>query len=691
MQVSAEATSPAHPKKKLDPSLADMVKAQCESSGLTPAHAKALGMRGLSPEETKALGQNFHECRSLYLPYFDLDGKKTKFFRVRYLGKLPGWAGVVEKPQRYAQPKGTLNEVYFPPILPMSWREVADDPKLPIYVTEGEKKAACACANGLACIGLGGVDVWRSSKREVAFLPALAEIKWDEREVVIIYDSDAATNPNVVRAQRKLADALVAKGALPSIASLPPRKDGSKQGLDDLIVSEGVEALNDVLKDAPAYPEAAALWEMNEEVACVLSPGMIVVKKTGEKVNAKMFVGLTHANRHYVETQQDKNGNNVFKKKPLAPKWISWEHRHEVAGVTYAPGKPRIVDGKWNDWNGWGVEPEKGDIGPWEWLLDHIFKGQPKIRTWFEQWCAYPLQHPGTKLYAAPLIWGREHGTGKTAMAYALKRIYGSNAIEIKNKDLRKSFNAWQRHKQFVYGDEIEGNPDLGAKKLDAEWLKGLVTQDEVTINEKYLPEYTTPDVINYMFSGNKPDAAFLEDRDRRFMIHEVVVGKADQKLYDVYDAWLKGSGPSHLFHYLLNLKLDGFHPRAQALETFAKQRMILNGKSDVGGWVLTLREDPVRILAPLGERPAKECDLYDASQLLRAYDPDGKTKVGPIGLGKELQKGGLQQVNEGSPLRTVLGIRRLYAVRNVDEWTKASPKAVSDHFNRFFGNGKVD
>src|SRR5574340_1095790 len=82
-----------------------------------------------------------------------------------------------------------------------------------------------------------------------------------------------ATNPNVVRAQRQLAKELITLGAMPAIASLPPGKNGAKQGLDDLLVAQGAAALEKIISDAPFFPEAEALWSLSEEVVYVREPG----------------------------------------------------------------------------------------------------------------------------------------------------------------------------------------------------------------------------------------------------------------------------------------------------------------------------------------------------------------------------------------------------------------------------------
>jgi len=680
------------PLIKKNHSVYELAQKKWRSSGLSDEHARALWLRPLTREETRSqLRTDKAQPCGLLLPYFDLDGRPTKFFRIRYLEPPLGFAGVIDKPQRYTQPARTLNEVYIPPLLPTSWRAVAKDPTMPIYITEGELKSAAGCSVGLATIGLGGVDVWRSTKRGIVMLPQLEEIEWKNRQVVIVYDSDAATNLNVVRAQRQLAQHLIPRGALPAIASLPPAKNGGKQGLDDFLLAHGSKALIKMLESAPYFPEADALWALNEEVLYVRDPGVVVERRSGQRLEPGRFASHHYANRHYVETIA-KNGVLVPKKRPLARRWLEWEARSEVNRITYAPGKPKAFDSTWNAWEGWGVEPVKGNIEPWFELLDQIFKGDVESRTWFERWCAYPIQFPGTKLYTACMLWGRHKGTGKTLVAYTLMGIYGRNAIEIKNKDLRGGFNSWAENRQFVYGDEIAGRE----ARVDSEWLKGLITETNVRINAKFMPEYVVPDCMNYFFSANGPDSLFVEDGDRRYFVHEVTMRPLERSFYNRYDAWLglrngkyNGPGAAHLMDHLLHLPLGNFDAREHAPLTAAKRDMILHGKSDVGMWCVQLGEDPETTLRALGEKAAEECDLYTARQLRRCYDPEGRGKVTEPGMGRELARSGFRQVNAGATIRTkTCGIIRLYAVRNWKKWESASPQVINEHYERYFGEG---
>ncbi len=659
--------------------LQELAKKKWASSGLTDKHARTLRLDVLTAERVQALAPNFEAAGALRLPYFDAKGRPTKFYRLRYLEELPGFAGVVAKPQRYAQAAGTLNEIYAPPLLDRTWEEVLADPEVGIVITEGEFKSACACAHGLATLGTGGVDVWRSGKRGLDMLPLLDAVDWSERNVCIVFDSDAAQNPNVVRAQRQLAHALADRGAIPTIASLPGGPGGTKVGLDDFIVANGIEAVRELINAAPTWNEAAALWQMNEECIYITNPGLVLVRATGQRVAAKDFVAHTFANRVY--TEQTEQGP---KKRSTAKQWIAWPERFELQRITYRPGQPQIHDREFNMWTGWGCAPKKGDIKPWRELLDYIFDGAtPEQRRWFEQWLAYPLQHPGTKLYSAVAIWGVMTGTGKSLIGETMLRIYGDNGVLIGDEELHGGFNEWAANRQFVLGDEVTGDD----RRAEADKLKRLITQPRMRINAKYVPTYYIPDCANYYFTSNHPDAFFLEDADRRFFIWEVLASQPlPDTFYQTYDRWYKGDGAAALFQHLLHLPLDGFNPMGRALQTQAKRAMIRDSKSDLGAWCLSLKEDPTTTLRAWNMRAAGECDLYRDVQLHHAYDPEQKSRVTVNGLGRELKRAQIPQARRGDQIRTATGQYRFFIVRNHEKWLKASAAECAEHWDKFFG-----
>lgn len=201
--------------------LHELMLKKLAESGLDAADAKRMRLTILTAAEVSARRGAFD------IPYFTPEGKLSKFSRLRYLEKASGFAAQTERgEQRYWQELGSLNEIYLPPFL--DWPLILKDPKQDLIITEGELKAACAAKNGLPCIGLGGVWMFKASKKGKAFLDGLVEIVWNDRNVYIVYDSDAVTNPKVTKAENALASELLARGAHVYIGRIPALKGEGK-------------------------------------------------------------------------------------------------------------------------------------------------------------------------------------------------------------------------------------------------------------------------------------------------------------------------------------------------------------------------------------------------------------------------------------------------------------------------------
>jgi hypothetical protein len=672
--------------RKSNPSAADhdvlpLILEKLKTSCLGAVEATALMIGPADPDELAA--QGFPRKKAFEIPYFTAAGLPSKFKRWRYLEDTrEGFQLKTDtKPMRYVQAKNTLSEVYLPPLV--NWEEILKDVTRDIIITEGELKAACATKYGFPCMGLGGVYSFKSNKKKLPLLPIFYNTEWAGRKVYVLYDSDAATNPMVVAARNELCKELLAMGATPYVAEIPPTEAGDKQGLDDMVLTDGPDALADVLAAAESFATSAALHELNEEVAYIRDPGMIVVLDSGLKMRPSDFSNHAYANWHYHETSIDAKGNPKSLKQKAAPKWLEWEYRLELARITYTPGQPQITDdAEFNTWKGWGCEPVKGDVTPWKKLLDFLFDGYPVERDWFERWCAYPIQHPGAKMYTSAVMWGIRTGTGKSIIGYTLGRIYGTNFAEITDRELQDSRNEWAQDKQFVMGDDVTGQD----QRKYADRLKTMITQSFMRIDPKYVPSFTVPDRINYYFTSNHPDAFFLEDDDRRCFVHEVQQEPLPREFYKTYRDWMNGGGPSALFHHLRTLDLKGMEAEDRAPSTNAKKAMIDDGLSELGRWVRRLKDTPDRLLA-VGDAKLPG-DLWSANELITLYDPDRRSRVTSGGLGKEMKRAGLFQVYKGMPLKTVNGQQRLFAVRNIDRWAGSgvSSTEIIAHYDQTRG-----
>lgn len=664
-----------------------------KSSGLTLEDAKALGIEILTKGETQKSCKGFKPLAALKINYFDLEGNPIAdwhnakpFYRIRYLEKSNSAYDNMQgkKEVRYVQEPFTAPVAYYPRGF-TDWVSLAADTSQPVIITEGELKSAKACKEGFHTIGLGGVYNWRSNKLGITWLSSLDLIDWRRRNVYICFDSDYKTNPMVCTALKDFAEELQYKGAYAYIVSLPVIPGFEKVGLDDFLTFQQPAAnalFEDLLHEAEPLGLSAPLWDINKQYVYVREPGLIIDQKTFSKSNPSAFKEHLNAPMRYQERQLRSDGSVSYKQVPAAGVWLKWPLRNEVQKLTYQPGKESFVQDsgvtKFNIWPGWGVEPKEGSVEMFLQLIEHLFTGADDgAKEWFLKWCAYPLQHPGTKMFSSAVFHGIRHGTGKSLIGYTMGRIYGKNFTEISQMDLHSSFNEWAEGKQFVMGDDVTGSN----KRADADFLKKLITQLELRVNPKFINSYVVPDCINYFFTANHPDSFFLEDDDRRFFIHEIQVGPLPEKFYFEYSKWLDSGGAEAIFYYLLNLDLTGFNPSAPAFKTAAKERMITNVQSDLGAWVRNMLATPDFVLA-VGRKKIEK-DLFTSKELLAIYDPEGRTGTTANGLGRELSRVGVKQILKGRPVRLKDGSQvRLYIIRNEEKWLTATQQDVLEHFD---------
>ena len=549
------------------------------ASGLDHTDAKKLHMEAFSG--ARAVELTGFDIPGFKIPYFDVDGKETDFWRYRFLGK--------RAKNKYFQLKGSPVRVYFPPLT--DWAARIKDTSMPIFITEGEKKAACATKNDVCTIGLGGVWSFGSKVKLQELIPDLEQIKWSGRDVYICYDSDADQNVGIIQAENALAQRLVNRGARVHIIRLPSLSKDGKTGLDDYLIDKhgGRARLLKLVDKAEEWKTSSELRKFNEEVIFIRDPGVCVIRATGQRVSARDLVMPLYADRKYLKpTPTDADPNKVTQCS-VPKEWLEWPGRAVASKMAYSPGEGEITkQGEYNQWKGWGAKPVKGNIKPWTTLLDYVFKDtSPEHRKWFEQWCAYPIQHPGTKLYTAVVFWSFEQGTGKTLVGYTLGRIYGDNYKEIGDRDLDSAFNAYATNRQFILADEITGAGG-GEKRQLGNKLKGMITGQRIEVNQKYIPTYEIKDCINYLFTSNHCDVLFLEGKDRRYFVVEIKGEPLPAEWYTTtYDHWYRSErGINALMHHLKTLDLTGFEPFRPAPMTEDKQIMIEDSRSDMSEWI---------------------------------------------------------------------------------------------------------
>lgn len=265
-----------------------------------------LSERGVSVETARR--NRLHtdsKSGEMVIPFADLDGVFNS-----YAVRRPHTPPVIDgKPRKYVAPAGQPCRLY----IPAESRDKLRDPSAPVVLTEGMLKALVLAQSGYAAAGLLGVWNWKK-KGTNELIPGLAEVPWTGRDVLIVYDFDPKldTRRNVDLARRRLATALRNAGAGEVYSvELPAGPDGAKQGVDDYIVANGLDAFKELVELRKPVPSPDAFHPITR------------AEGRTDASNATRFVS-----RHGVGLRWVGPWN----------KWLLWD------GVRWKPDKSRRID-----------------------------------------------------------------------------------------------------------------------------------------------------------------------------------------------------------------------------------------------------------------------------------------------------------------------------------------------------------
>jgi hypothetical protein len=213
--------------------------AQLAASGIAPEVIEARGYRtAVSKKDLAALGFGPQQSRvpALVVPVCGLDGVPVTYqARPDEPRKFFDKTKDKEKEIKYETPGKSRVRLDFPPAVPTAaWRT----PDIPLWITEGVKKADAAASHKLVCMALMGVWNFRGTNEfgGKTFLSDWDGVALNDRTVYIVFDSDVMTKVEVHKALDALTEFLESKEAIVRYVLLPSA-DGKKVGLDDYLVA----------------------------------------------------------------------------------------------------------------------------------------------------------------------------------------------------------------------------------------------------------------------------------------------------------------------------------------------------------------------------------------------------------------------------------------------------------------------
>lgn len=226
--------------------------------------------------DRKGFGRKQQLVPGIIFPINGPDGQ-TKFYFLR--PDTPRYKD--GKPRKYEFPSGQRMAID----VPLRCGKDIDDPTVPLWITEGPKKADSGASRGLCMVDFIGVWNWRGTnlKGGKTALPELDLIAWKDKDdtprtVYLVFDSDIMQKLPVYRALERLRELLKYKGADVWVVYIPSGPGGTKVGLDDFFAEDLDRTVDNLLQYAQKelkHPPHSERYTEHDRVADVLdeAPG----------------------------------------------------------------------------------------------------------------------------------------------------------------------------------------------------------------------------------------------------------------------------------------------------------------------------------------------------------------------------------------------------------------------------------
>jgi Family of unknown function (DUF5906) len=277
-----------------------------------------------------------------------------------------------------------------------------------------------------------------------------------------------------------------------------------------------------------------------------------------------------------------------------ASTWI--DQNRPVEQMTWAPGEPAVIgdrliaDGGWIPRQGCHVfnlyrapiiTPTAGNASRWLYHVEKLYGADDANHI--IRWCAQRVQRPHEKINHA-LVLGGKQGIGKDTLLEPVKHAIGAwNFLEVSPQQVLGRFNGFL--KSVIL--RVSEARDLGEFDRFAfyDHLKAFTAAppDVLRIDEKNRAEYAIPNVAGVIITTNhKADGIYLPADDRRHFVAWSDLDKTafDAKYWNELWHWYNNGGHQVVAHYLLNLDLSAFNPKAPPPQTEAFHEIVNASRS---------------------------------------------------------------------------------------------------------------
>lgn len=279
--------------------------------------------------------------------------------------------------------------------------------------------------------------------------------------------------------------------------------------------------------------------------------------------------------------------------------WIKHAERKEYDTVIYDPSKPKEYKNCLNLWEGFAVEPKKGN---WKYTCEHIYKilcnACSEKFTYVIKWLAWAVQNPGIPA-GTVLVFKGLKGSGKGIILTQFIKIFGRHGMHISSREhLTGKFNGHLQMCSFLFSDEAYYPGDKEAEGT----LKQLITEPSLTIEAKHRSPIIAKNTLHIAMATNMEWFIPATKDERRYFANKIdnkyAKDECDELTRKLYfsriSVEMNNGGREAMLYDLLNMELFGWTPLFNVPETeeIARQKIMSLGILQTS--MLTILQDGV-------------------------------------------------------------------------------------------------
>lgn len=270
--------------------------------------------------------------------------------------------------------------------------------------------------------------------------------------------------------------------------------------------------------------------------------------------------------------------------------------------LAYAPGQERdvYIDGTglcFNRYTPSAILPAQGDATPFIEFMEYLIPDEAE-RSVVLRWCATLIARPQVRIGFALLMISNSQGTGKTTLGeHILAPLVGTENVSrgVSEKQLLSDETTWVANKRLAIIGEIYA----AKKRALYNELKSIISDDYVSVNEKYVPRHTLQNWIHIYACSNSHDAVSIEEGDRRWYVPRVTEEIWPKEKFDAFYDWLDHGGLNIIMNWAERYG-DYYTGKQIAPNSYCKVEMIEEGMSYSKQDVKRLAEVMVEFKEPL-------------------------------------------------------------------------------------------